>query len=86
MATPAISLPSPGVLQAAQAPYLSFLLSQGNASVSLLVLPLKPAQLQLTHPARVMVTQVVGGVYTDDFGFGVPTITLQGHTDRKSVV
>lgn len=75
-----ISPPSTRVIERARNASVFFRLKQGSSTVAALVLPLKPSRLQMVQASRVQTTQVLGGVYYDDFGFGVPTVSLEGHT------
>ncbi len=50
-----------------------------TAGSHVLVLPVNP-DIQYTRPWRTTPTQTVQGVYTDNFGGGVPMLTLSGHT------
>lgn len=45
----------------------------------ILTLPVNP-DIQYVRPWRTTPTQTIQGVYVDDFGGGVPTLTLSGHT------
>lgn len=51
-------------------------------SVDLLV---RPEDLQWTEPARTSVNQSLGGAWVDNFGPGIPAITISGHTGWRPV-
>lgn len=53
---------------------------EGPGVVHWMALPVQPSQVTYYIPARVTYTQTIGGVYNDDFGYGVPIITLQGNS------
>lgn len=50
---------------------------QGQSPSRILVLPVNPDQT-LSRDVRVTVVQTVDGLYTDDFGFGIQTLSLSG--------
>lgn len=77
---PTVTSPATATIARATSPYVGFLLTQNGVWISHLILPLNPSTLTFSHPARVTATMTVGGAYYDDFGFGIPTIQLQGHT------
>ena len=42
------------------------------------ILPINPETYKITYPAKVGVIQTKGGVFVDNFGKGMPSITIQG--------
>jgi hypothetical protein len=45
-----------------------------------LALVIRPEDLTRTEVSRMAVTQTLGGAYVDNFGEGVPTVQISGHT------
>lgn len=43
-------------------------------------LVIRPEELTRSEPSRLTVTQTLGNAWADNFGPGVPTVTLSGHT------
>lgn len=43
-----------------------------------------PEDMNMTEPARVNVVQTLGGAYVDDFGQGLPTVSISGVTGYKA--
>lgn len=41
---------------------------------------INPEEYRKEEPNRVQVTQTIGGAFVDDFGVGVPTFNIRGHT------
>ena len=62
---------------------ISFALDGGSGIGDPLVLPIRPEDLTVSDPQRVAVHQTLGGDtqgWVDDFGRGLPSITIAGHT------
>lgn len=62
---------------------ISFLLddpTQGPSQDNFVNLRIRPEELTRADSARVSVQQTLGGAWADNFGRGVPMITLSGHT------
>lgn len=55
----------------------------GIGSVMLHTLTNNPEDMQQEEPARVSVTQTLGGAFVTDFGQGLPTVTLSGTTGYR---
>ncbi len=55
----------------------------GQRPARILVLPVNPDQ-QITRDMRVTVVQTQDGIYTDDFGLGIQTLSLSGTTAWNS--
>lgn len=53
---------------------------QNDGSSSSLTLAIRPEDLNRAEPMRVSVVQTLGGAFADDFGRGLPTIQIAGHT------
>ncbi|MHB1420097.1 MAG: LysM peptidoglycan-binding domain-containing protein [Bacillota bacterium] len=67
---------------------ITFWLS-GETDTSNVTLPINPEDLQVTVPPRITVTQTLGGAYSDNWGVGIGTGSLRGHTgwrNRRPVV
>lgn len=47
---------------------------------------IRPEELSRSDPVRASITQTLGGFWADDFGSGLPTITLAGHTGWRGSV
>lgn len=45
---------------------------------------INPDEYRKSEPNLVEVTQTIGGAFVDDFGVGIPTITMRGHTGWHS--
>lgn len=43
-------------------------------------LVIRPEDLTRNDPSRVNVTQTIGGAWVDNFGKGIPTVSINGHT------
>lgn len=68
--------------QKAEARPISFVLddqSTGSPPVSL-SLVIRPEDLTRTDPSRITTQQTLGGAWADNFGPGIPTISISGHT------
>lgn len=65
--------------QKAEVRPISFTLNSGGnfSSGNLLI---RPEDLTRTEPSRLSVTQTFGGAWADNFGRGVGTLTISGHT------
>lgn len=74
--------PSPPSSQKAGDRPISFLLDNqtAGAPVAFVDLVIRPEDLTRTDQSRLAVQQTLGGAFVDNFGAGVPTITLSGHT------
>jgi len=59
---------------------ISFALDDGNGNVSFMTLPIKPEELTRTEPNRVTTQQTLDGVFIDEFGRGLTTISISGNT------
>ncbi len=61
---------------------ISFMLWDNQASTSLaqLGLVIRPEELTRTDPSRLNDTQTLGGAWSDNFGEGLATLSLSGHT------
>lgn len=59
---------------------ISFALDDGNGHISYMTLPIKPEELTRTEPNRVTAQQTLDGVFIDEFGRGLTTITISGST------
>lgn len=73
---------TPPSSQKADARPISFILDDQSAgsdpiSIGLLI---RPEDLTRSDPSRMAVQQTLGGAWADNFGPGVPTITISGHT------
>lgn len=55
----------------------------GGGTGFLHTLLVNPEDIQMEEPARVSVTQTLGGAFVSDFGQGLPTVTLSGTTGYK---
>lgn len=67
--------------QKADARPISFILDDQNTGERLaLDLAIRPEDLTRNEPQRITVTQTLGGAFADNFGDGIHTITLSGHT------
>jgi hypothetical protein len=55
----------------------------GIGSELLHTLLVNPEDMQVDEPARVTVTQTLGGAFVTDFGQGLPTVTISGTTGYK---
>lgn len=71
---------SPPPSQTGVARPISFFLTIDGTKEADVDLFVRPEDLQWTEPSRTSVMQTIGGAWTDNFGAGVPTITLSGHT------
>lgn len=47
---------------------------------------IRPEEMSRTEPVRASVTQTLGGFWADDFGAGLSTITIAGHTGWRGSV
>lgn len=68
--------------QKAESRPISFVLddqSTGSPPVSL-SLVIRPEDLTRTDPSRINTQQTLGGAWADNFGPGIPTISISGHT------
>lgn len=68
--------------QKAEARPISFVLddqSTGSPPVSL-SLVIRPEDLTRSDPSRITTQQTLGGAWADNFGPGIPTISISGHT------
>lgn len=45
-----------------------------------ITLAIRPEELTRTDPSRITTHQTLGGAWQDNFGTGIPTITIAGHT------
>lgn len=73
---------TPGSQKAGERP-ISFFLYDRGAGVDIaapLDLVLRPEDLSRQEPSRTAVSQTLGGAWTDDFGRGVSSISINGHT------
>lgn len=59
---------------------ISFLLSGGNSGDISVSLVIRPEDLTRVEPSRMSVEQTLGGAWVDDFGPGLSTINISGHT------
>lgn len=61
---------------------ISFLLDNDAAGAPqrFVDLVIRPEELTWTETSRLSVTQTLGGAWADNFGAGIPTINLSGHT------
>lgn len=69
--------------QKAGARPISFVLSDESAfppSVTTLEMVIRPEELTRTDVSRITVQQTLGGAWADDFGPGLSTINISGHT------
>lgn len=66
---------------------ISFLLDNqaGGAPQAFVDLVIRPEDLSRTDPSRANVTHSLGGAWVDDFGAGIPQITISGHTGWRRV-
>jgi hypothetical protein len=65
---------------------ISFLLFDGDTFIEGRDLIIRPEELSRTEPVRASITQTLGGAWSDDFGPGLSTITLAGHTGWRGSV
>jgi hypothetical protein len=65
---------------------ISFLLFDGDTFIDGRDLIIRPEELSRTEPVRASVTQTLGGNWVDDFGAGLSTITISGHTGWRGSV
>lgn len=76
------TLPAPTDQRATSRP-ISFLLEENGAVVESVMLAVRPEDLTRTEPNRATVHQTLGRSVTgwlDDFGVGLPTCNISGHT------
>ena len=77
------NLASPSSQKAGDRP-ISFLLDDQSTGVTppraFVDLVVRPEDLTRNDPSRINVQQTLGGAWADNFGPGVPTITISGHT------
>jgi len=68
--------------QKAEARPISFILHNlaTGASPVELKLVIRPEDLSVPYQSRITANQTMGGVWLDDFGRGVPSVSLSGHT------
>lgn len=66
--------------QKAEVRPISFLLSGGNGGDISLPLVLRPEDLTKADPSRLSVQQTLGGAWADNFGPGISSINISGHT------
>jgi hypothetical protein len=72
--------------QKADARPISFVLddqSSAGASPVSVNLAIRPEDLSRTDTSRISVQQTLGGAWADNFGAGIPTISISGHTGWK---
>lgn len=62
----------------------TFELQQRGVTISRHTLLVNPEDMSQAEPARVNVMQTLGGAYVDDFGAGLPQITISGITGYKA--
>lgn len=75
------SVPKPKSQKASERPIGFFLddrRSSGDTYTADLVI--RPEDLVRTDPSRMSVQQTLGGAWADNFGAGIPTINISGHT------
>lgn len=58
---------------------ISFALDDGDVVV-IMTLPIRPEELTRTEPSRITVVNSLSGAWLDDFGRGLSTINISGHT------
>lgn len=81
-----ISLPAPTNQRADVRP-ISFVLQRGLKFDAPITLNIRPTDLTRNEPSRATVTQTLGrGVtgWVDNFGEGIPSLTISGHTGWRS--
>jgi hypothetical protein len=76
---------SPPSLQTADVRPISFMLVDPTTPAILseatsITLAIRPEDLTRTDPSRVTVTQTLAGAWMDNFGSGIPSIVISGHT------
>lgn len=57
-----------------------FVLTEFEAFQQVYFFNINPEEYRKEEPNRVQVTQTIGGAFVDDFGVGVPTFNIRGHT------
>ncbi len=81
--TPAGTVPlSQETINAQAFPYHTFLVIDQSSWKILRqhTLIINPQEYTQQEPVRAQVVQTIGGAYVDDFGRGLPTVSMQGHT------
>ena len=66
---------------------IAFLLNDGGSFGAPVTLKVRPEDLQRTEPSRISVTQTLGRVvsgWSDNFGAGLPSCTISGHTGWRA--
>jgi hypothetical protein len=56
---------------------------QGQGTIAMHTLVVNPEDFTQTEPARVNVTETLGGAYVTDFGKGLPVVTITGTTGYR---
>lgn len=67
---------------------LSFVLDNGGSLGDPVLLPVRPEDLSRNEPSRVTVHQTLGRGpigWADDFGEGLPSVTISGHTGWRQI-
>lgn len=57
-----------------------FVLTEFEAFQRVYFFNINPEEYRKEEPNRVQVTQTIGGAFVDDFGVGIPTFSIRGHT------
>jgi hypothetical protein len=66
---------------------IAFLLNDGGSFGAPVALKVRPEDLQRTEPSRIAVTQTLGRTtsgWADNFGAGLPSCTISGHTGWRA--
>jgi len=62
----------------------TFEIKKGTTTVARHTLLVNPSDMSVTEPARAQVTQTLGGAFVQDFGQGLPQVTISGITGYKA--
>lgn len=57
--------------------------AKGVGTVMTHTMLINPEEFSMDEPARVNVTQTLGGAFVTDFGMGLPTVTISGTTGYR---
>jgi hypothetical protein len=76
-------MPAPASQKAVDRP-ISFLLTDSTGAATLTTLVLRPEDLTRNEPGLLTPTQTLGGAWIDDWGRGISTIQISGHTGWNS--
>jgi len=80
MPNPVLKEPSGVYSRAGSNAQVALSLYRNGSLLHILTFPVTPNQITFYVPSRVTMTQTIGGVFNDDFGAGIPIITIQGNT------